>query len=343
MNSLQTTVSSFLLAIMGASGCAVAESPESLGESEAALTTGGPHLLWQNTTTGELSAWVLNGTNVVDKQPLDASGILLVDSLRCRATNSCFNLSWKAVQTRDNTILWNNPATGQYQEWQFDYNGNVTRPKRPLSWTCTNASGCEAAWKPIGRTSTPGTGDCGDLGCFSQDGLLWHNSTTGEVSRWDLDSSGTPATSGTNVSGKTALSWKCGPTDGCSQAWKPILTADFDNDGNSDVLWHNAATGAVSAWMVKGATVVGTRELSWKCDTASGCAQQWKVVGAADVNRDRRLDLTWHNPTTGQVSTWLLSDATVTGASELSRKCDAECSRSWKPLGYVSFPQLPPR
>ena len=157
------------------------------------------------------------------------------------------------------------------------------------------------------------------------------------VPRWNLDYAGT------TVTGTTALSWKCGTEDGCSQAWKPILTGAFDSDGNSDVLWHNAATGVLAAWMVKGALVTSTRELSWKCDTASGCVQQWKIVGAEDVNRDGRLDLTWHNPTTGQVSTWLLNAATVTGSSELSWKCDATYSRSWKPLGYVTFPQLPPR
>ncbi len=77
------------------------------------------------------------------------------------------------------------------------------------------------------------------------------------------------------------------------------------------------------------------------CSIASGCAQQWQIVGAADVNKDGHVDLTWFNRTTGQVVTWLLDGkGNSIGSRVLTPTCSAAsgCSAAWRPLGYVTFP-----
>ena len=63
-------------------------------------------------------------------------------------------------------------------------------------------------------------------------------------------------------------------------------------EGQPLVAWHNQATGEVSVWMIDGFTVTGTQSLSWRCDTASGCAQTWEAVATGDFNQDGFTDLT---------------------------------------------------
>ncbi len=321
------TLSAFALA--GAPGCAAQDgdftagdpaAAEPIDSSEHAVAHGGPQLLWQNLASGEISAWLLDGKRVTGTQPL---------SWQCGAAGACSS-QWQPIDTGYASILWQNPSTGQVQGWRFDSNGIVnTTPE--LSWRCDAASGCSTAWRPIGKVRIDGD-QCDGLIC-GHEGLIWHNATSGEVGVWDL------AFDGTTVLASRILPWKCGVAGNCSLLWRAVLTADFNGDGETDILWHNASTGEVSAWLLKGASVIGTQPLSWPCSQASGCAQSWRIVDAADVNHDGHVDLTWHNATTGEVSSWLLNGlGTVLGAYAFDWKCDAACSANWKAIGYTTFP-----
>lgn len=301
---------------------------EKVASSAAALTYGGPDLMWQNTSTGEIGAWVLNGTTVTGTQDL---------TWKCGSSDGC-STTWNPVDTQGSTILWDNPTSGDLQNWDFDSNGNVsTEPK--LSWQCSAASGCSASWRPIGRIQTYPfqTGGVPILG--TNESLVWHNASTGEVSTWEFF--------GSNVSQARAIDWTC--DSNCAASWRAVLTADFDGDGNTDILWQNTTTGQLSSWLLYERTatnigVKGTQNLSWTCTAASGCATSWHIVGAADVNGDGHIDLTWHNPTSGKVSSWLLDGAgNVSTTADLNWTCDSAsgCSTVWRAIGYVSFPQIP--
>src|SRR5262249_59282370 len=59
-------------------------------------------------------------------------------------------------------------------------------------------------------------------------------------------------------------------------------------------------------------------------------------IGVGDTNGDGHTDLMWGNPTSGQVSTWLLNGAgTVIGYQTLNKLCGATngCSSRWTPIG----------
>lgn len=278
-----------------------------------------PNLLWQNPSSGEMSMWLLNGTTVTGTQSLN---------WQCGTGNNCSQV-WNVVDTvADNTILWDNPTSGELQDWSFDDNGIVSTPPA-LSWQCSADSGCSSVWRPIGRITYKAP-SC--TFCFASSGLVWFNSSTGEVSIWQL--------LGSTVIGTESTSWSCGGS--CPSQWTPMLTADFNNDGNSDILWYNTGSGQLSVWLLDGsANVTGTQTLSWTCSDGSGCASSWRLVQAADVNRDGNVDLLWHNANTGELSNWLLDGAgNVLGASSLSWQCDAPsgCSSAWFAKGYVQFP-----
>jgi FG-GAP-like repeat len=156
--------------------------------------------------------------------------------------------------------------------------------------------------------------------------VVWHNAGTGELSAWLLTANGT-------VTGKQALSWPCDRASGCSSEWKTVGTGDFNADGVSDLLWHNAGTGELSAWLLAAnGTVNGKQALSWKC--GPDCTQDWKPIGVGDFNGDGTSDVLWHNVGTGELSAWLLAaNGTVNGKQALSWKCGSDCTQDWKPIG----------
>ena len=316
-----------VLAVATAStACSSAPSSgENVASGTAAVSYGGLNLTWQNTVTGAVGNWDLAGATVEGQQVL---------GWQCGASNGCSS-QWQPVDTQGSSILWYDATTGQLSTWNFDENNGVSADA-PYSWTCTAASGCAAAWRPIGRMTLENP--CNTLLCGPQEGLLWHDANSGALSIWDL--------SGSTVTGTQTLNWECSASSGCSQVWRAVLTADMNNDGNTDVLWYDETSGVVSSWLVKGSTVTGTQNLSWQCSVASGCASAWKIVGAADVNADGHTDLTWYNASSGQVSSWLLDGSGhVTGTQAFSWTCSTAsgCAPDWRPLGYTSYPPIPPK
>jgi hypothetical protein len=310
-----------LAAAATTTACSSADATaEQVVSTKDPLTYGGPHLLWKNTTTGALKAWVLNGSTVTGTE---------FTTPGCGPTDC-----GTPIDVVNNTVLWDDIDSGRIRTSSFD-NGGVMSLNAPYSWTCDTSSGCGWQWRAIGRSelSVPGS-------LAKQQGILWHNPSTGAVSIWDV--------SGSTVTGTRNVGWDCGAANGCSLNWRAMLTADMNHDGNTDILWYNASTGQLSSWLLDSSgRVSGTQNVAWTCNKSSGCADEWRLVGAADVNLDGNIDLSWHNATTGKVSNWLLDGrGSVVGTSELSQLCDsgtmvdggASCANEWKAIGYITFP-----
>ena len=87
---------------------------------------------------------------------------------------------------------------------------------------------------------------------------------------------------------------------------------DFDNDGNSDILWHDSITGDNYVWLMNGVNYNGGIFLDPVPDL------NWKIVAAADINKDGKMDLVWRNKSTGENSVWLMSGLTRTSGVSLA-------------------------
>jgi len=295
--------------ILAAIGVAVAALAFSAVPANAAA--GNADLLWHNATTGEVGAWLTDGHGTV----------VGTNTLSYQCGPDCAN-QWKVIGTGDfnndytSDVLWYNATTGELSAWILDGKGGVTRTLS-LDWKCGPA--CAAQWKPVA---------IGDFNADNKSDVVWHNAGTGQVSVWLLDGQG-------HVTGNPDLSYQCGPD--CASQWKVVGAGDFNGDHLDDLLWHNATTGEVSAWLANGRqTVTGTLKLSYTCGPE--CANQWKVVGVNDFNNDFKTDVVWHNATTGEVSTWLLDgQGTVTGTLKLSYQCGPDCANQWKAVGTGNF------
>ena len=95
------------------------------------------------------------------------------------------------------------------------------------------------------------------------------------------------------------------------------ITADFDGDGKSDLVWHDPLTGRTSLWLVDGTGFkAGSRELMRNL--------AWRPTLSGDFNGDGKADLVWRNDDTGGTAIWLLDGSTyISGAIVLS-------DRNWR-------------
>jgi len=128
---------------------------------------------------------------------------------------------------------------------------------------------------------------------FNADGtsdILWHNSSSGQVSIWELSnglinnvvSPGTP-----------------------SATWVIQGVGDFNNDNNADIIWRDSSSGQVSIWLMTNGSIDNV--VSPGTPTAD-----WVIQGVGDFNNDNNADILWRNGTSGQVSIWLMTNGGIT-------------------------------
>ncbi|KJU84467.1 hypothetical protein MBAV_003339 [Candidatus Magnetobacterium bavaricum] len=75
---------------------------------------------------------------------------------------------------------------------------------------------------------------------------------------------------------------------------------DFNSDGSSDILWHNAATGQTALWLIKDATISDTTTLA-EVDT------RWQIRAKGDFDGDGNTDILWQNTDTAETVIWQIS------------------------------------
>jgi hypothetical protein len=158
-------------------------------------------ILWQNTSSGQVSIWEMSGNKLVGGGPVSANP----------------GPSWQVIGTGDfnkdghSDILFQNTSSGQVSIWEM--NGNSLIGGGPVS---PNPG---PTWQAIG------TGD------FNHDGfsdILFQNKGTGQLSVWEMN--GNTLKGGGPVSPNPGTSWHAIGTDGGSD----IL---FQNTSGQTSIW----------------------------------------------------------------------------------------------------------
>jgi hypothetical protein len=187
-------------------------------------------ILWQNSTTGEVYVWLMNGTSIAIQ---GTPGTVSPSSGWVIAGVGDFN----GNGTSD--ILWRNTTSGEVYLWL-------------MNGTTIASQGEVGAVSPSSGWNIVGVGD------FNGDGkadILWQNSTSGEVYIWLM-------------SGTTIASQGTPATVSPSSGWSIAGAGDFDGNGTSDILWRNTTSGEVYIWLMNGTTITsqgspGTVSSAW--------------------------------------------------------------------------------
>lgn len=72
-------------------------------------------------------------------------------------------------------------------------------------------------------------------------------------------------------------------------AWKVEGAADFNGDGNDDVLMRHQTTGAREIRFMRGSEVIQTSGLL-------AVGMNYQVAGLADLDGDKKADIVWRDP-----------------------------------------------
>jgi hypothetical protein len=196
-------------------------------------------ILWHNGSTGSLSVWYLQGTNVVGNPTLSRTS-LASSGWEVKGTGD-FNLDGHT------DVLWHHGASGDLTVWMLQ--GTQVIGDVRISWKTATSTGWEVR----------GTGD------FNRDGfvdLLWHHGASGAISVWYLQ--------GTTVIGNPTVSHATSTSTG----WTIEGTGDFNRDGEVDLLWYNPNSGGTSVWFMQGTTYLSDTLMNWNTPGSTG----WRIV-----------------------------------------------------------------
>jgi trimeric autotransporter adhesin len=263
-------------------------------------------LIFRNAATGQISAWLMNGTAATSTAGLVPPGNWTVTHA------ADFNGDGKAdilYRNDDGAVtLWlMNGLTlassagllGPNPDWRVsyvaDFNGDG---KTDILWR--NVNGAVTLWLMDGTTVTSSVGLFGadpswsvsHVADFNGDGkadLLWR-STNGAVTMWLMN--------GVSVASSAGLI-------GADPNWRVSHVADFNGDGKTDLLWRSS-NGAVRTWRMDGITAVNEASLL-------GPDASWSVSHTGDFNGDGKGDILWRN-TNGAVTLWLMNETFVSSA-----------------------------
>jgi hypothetical protein len=140
-----------------------------------------------------------------------------------------------------------------------------------------------------------GTGD------FDRDGrpdILWRHGFSGENVLWYMN--GTTLVSGTFLT----------PASLPDTRWKMAGVADFNRDGQQDILWHHSFSGEVVLWYMNGSVLTSGTFTS----PPSLPDTNWTIAAVGDYDANGTPDIVWHHGGSGQIVLWFMNGATlVTG------------------------------
>lgn len=242
-------------------------------------------------------------------------------------------------------IVWHNTDKNEIAVWflnqaRFKYSGHITNDvvkgwravatadfnrdgKTDLLWR-SQTEGHNAIWlmngtnRIIKQTITTGSPNFHVVGTgdFNSDGysdILWHDSTNKLSAVWFM--------SGTNWS--RTVGWI---PRSFGTGWQPVVTGDFNNDGNADIVWRNTSSGRNAIWYLTGTNLTSTAEIPAEPDLG------YQLVGTGSFNRLGNTDLIWRH-SDGRNMVWLMNGSTRLKSIDLP----AETNRSWVIVGTGGY------
>jgi hypothetical protein len=178
-------------------------------------------------------------------------------------------------------ILWHNGSTGATQVWYMNGASRLVIAHFDASLNLPDSTG----WRVVGTN---------DFDANGHPDILWHNGITGETKVWYLN--------GASRIGYESIDPSLNVSD--STGWRIEGTADFNRDGQVDLVWRNGTTGEVSVWYMEGMIPIGFDVFDSSLNRPDSTG--WRIVQLGDYDhpdgdfsRDGWPDIIWHNGITG--------------------------------------------
>jgi hypothetical protein len=260
------------------------------------LTTS--NLFLHNVSTGQTEMWLMRGGSRVDYRDFE-SYLNLPDST-----------GWRFVGTRDfdhdgnPDVLIHNVSSGAFQVWYMNHGVRNGYADFDSYLNLPDSTG----WRVVG------------LADINHDGMvdvIIHNGTSGGTQVWYMN-------------GVTRITWAdLDPSlnVGDGSGWRPAGTGDFDQDGNTDLLWHNGVNGETQVWYMNGTTRVAFANLDPFLNLSDDTG--WTIIDTGDASFDGRPDLLWHNRNSGALQVWYMSNTTRVELADFDPYLNLPDSTGW--------------
>ena len=219
--------------------------------------------LFQNVIDGRCYIWELNGSKIIDGGHGQV-GPAVGQGWQVKATGD-FNGDGKS------DILFQNVDDGSSYIWELD-GLIIVQSGYGLGSPVQNPT-----WQ------IKATGD------FNGDGksdVLFQSSIDGSCYIWQKD--------GLQIA--DGIFAQVGPAVGT--AWQVRATGDFNGDGKSDILFHNANDGSCFIWEMNGLRIVDGSLVGGPTGT------DWQITGTGDFNGDSKSDILFQNVQDGSCFIW---------------------------------------
>ncbi|HWA27797.1 MAG TPA: FG-GAP-like repeat-containing protein, partial [Lacunisphaera sp.] len=105
----------------------------------------------------------------------------------------------------------------------------------------------------------------------------------------------------------------------------PSNGADFNGDGQPDMIWRHGLGGNVVFWLMNDITPVIAAEIT-------PVSLDWVISGTGDFNADGKTDIVWRHKVGGNVVFWLMNGTAATSAIEVT-----PVSTDWEITGTGDF------
>ncbi|PJN23039.1 hypothetical protein [Kitasatospora sp. CB02891] len=140
-------------------------------------------------------------------------------------------------------ILWHNTSTNETQIW-FMKDRSITR-RQDLLEENGSPTRVGAPWRIVGAS--------GPLNPYGGPDILWYNTDTGEAQTWSVDYNH-------RIAQRRSVFDENGNLIHVGAPWQIAGTADFDQEGVPDIVWHNTDTGETQIWYMGGSNRIFSRQ-----------------------------------------------------------------------------------
>jgi probable HAF family extracellular repeat protein len=155
--------------------------------------------------------------------------------------------------------------------------------------------------------------------------IIWRNSS-GTLAGWLM--------TGATISSSNAPIYQ-GSAITPDASWSVAGIADFNGDGNADLLWRQN-TGALAMWTMNGSTVNASAAVTYQGSNLAPDAT-WSVVGTADFDGDGKSDMLWRQ-NTGALAMWTMNGPSVTSSATVTYQgSDLTPDATWNVVGVGDF------
>jgi hypothetical protein len=155
--------------------------------------------------------------------------------------------------------------------------------------------------------------------------ILWRNDS-GQLVDWSINDGAIASSADLTLNGTAVRP---------DSSWSVAEVADFNGDGDADLLWRNTNGGLIE-WTMRGSAITSSADITLHGSTLRPDAS-WSIAGAADFDGNGKADLLWRNAG-GELVSWLMNGSAISASADVTSGGSAvRPDASWSVAGVGDF------